>query len=160
MAINTWLNDLVKNANERLFNDAELERMIAHGDTVNNRLKGIEELERLEIELQKTLPEELKQRYPDRPLYSRRLVLDVLESLRHVGLAMLFDEPRLLHERWIAPMLQVVDLMDIQPGHVLDIYRAIQEKLDKKLTKTSRELIQPYLTANLEALAPPTLMPA
>lgn len=71
--INTWLTEIIHTANERLFNDEELARMLSYYSSVPTRLKLVEELERQEPSLTRALHKELQRRYPQRTLYTRRL---------------------------------------------------------------------------------------
>ncbi|MFO0798589.1 MAG: hypothetical protein U0804_14030 [Gemmataceae bacterium] len=111
-------------------------------------------MEQVEGELAGTLFTELKKKHPKVPLYTRRLVQDVLESLRPMVQAMLADEPRLFRHRWVAHLERVVDEMGLDPAELLEVYTLIQVRTAAKLSKHSRELLQPYFDELADALSP------
>ena len=152
--MNTWFTEIVKDANERAFNDQELERIMVYYGGMPARLRAAEEVEQLEGELANTLYGELKKKHPHRQLYTRRLVQDVLESLRPMAQAMLADEPKLFRQRWINHATQVVAELALDPVEIRDVYAAIQEKAEAKLAPHSRELFQPYFDELAAAFAP------
>ena len=156
--MNTWFSDIVKDTNERILSDQELERIMIYYGGMPARLRASEEVEQLEGELAGTLFGELKKKYPKRPLYGRRLVQDVLESLRTMAQAMLADEPKLFRLRWLNHMGRVVEELD--PSEIQDIYALIQDKAAAKLSAQSRELMQPYFDELAESLSPVTASPA
>ena len=152
--MNTWFTDIVRDANERAFSDPELERIMVYYGGLPARLRAAEEVEQLEGELAGTLFGELKKKHPKRTLYTRRLVQDVLESLRHMAQSMLADDPDLFRRRWTDHVEQVVAELALDPAELADVYDLIQEKAAGKLTAHSRELFQPYFDEMAEALSP------
>lgn len=151
--MNTWLTDILRTTNERLFSDADLARVTEYYSTVPSRLKLGQELEKLEAGLSRQLLAELTRLHPDRPLYSRRFAQDLVESLRHVNLAVLADEPRLLHDRWTAHLGDVLAGAGVDPGEVHDAYGSLRDLLKKQLTATAWEAFRPTFDDMLEALS-------
>ena len=98
--MNPWLITLVKDANERLLTEKEVERFIAFLDTLPARIKLSEDLEKFEPEILAALTKELPAAYPDRPGYSRLVIQDVVESLRHLFVSVFVDEPEFLKLRF------------------------------------------------------------
>ena len=141
--MNTWFTDIIRHANERLFTDAELTRIMEYYGTIPVRLKLGEELEKLEPELLKILKANLAERFPDRALYSKELLQDLVESLRHVNLAILLDDPKLLRERWTDHVTSVMADLGIERHEVHDAYASMRVMLEKKLTRTTWEIMQP-----------------
>ncbi len=158
--MNTWFSEIVKDTNERILSDQELERIMIYYGGMPARLRASEEVEQLEGELAGTLFGELKKKFPKRTLYGRRLVQDVLESLRTMAQAMLADEPKLFRLRWMNHMGRVVEELDLDPSEIQDIYALIQEKAAAKLSAHSRELMQPYFDELAESLTPAAVSPA
>lgn len=152
--MNTWFTDIVKDANERPFSDQELERVMVYYGGLPARLRAAEEVEQFEGELAGTLFVELKKKHPKRPLYTRRLILDVLESLRPMTQAMLADEPRLFRHRWVHHLARVVEELDLDPAEVWEVYAVIQERAAGRLSHHTRELLHPYFEELADALAP------
>lgn len=151
--MNTWLTDIVRTTNERLFSDADLARIGEYYATVPARLKLGQELERLEPGLTKPLHAELARRHPDRALYSRRFAQDLVESLRHVNLAVLADDPRVLYDRWTAHLTDLLAAAGVDPDEVRAAYAVLAELLKKQLTPTAWEAFQPAFNDMLEALS-------
>jgi hypothetical protein len=143
--MNTWLTEIIKDANERPYNDRELERILVYYAGMPTRLKVAEQIEQLEAELTNSLPAELKRRYPQRNLYTKRLVLDLLESLRHFTVALLAEEPRLFRERWLHHLARVLQELSIDPTEISDVYLIIAERLKAKVGVTNHDLLQPLL---------------
>ncbi|MGL6097529.1 MAG: hypothetical protein ACRC7O_17245 [Fimbriiglobus sp.] len=154
--MNTWFTDMVKDANERCFSDPELERIMVYYSGLPARLRASEEVEQLEGELAGTLFTELKKKHPKRALYTRRLVQDVLESLRPMTQAALADEPRLFRARWLDHTKRVVDELDLDPAELREIFEVIQERAAGRLSQHTRDLLRPYFDEVFEALAPAT----
>jgi hypothetical protein len=146
----------VKDANERCFSDPELERIMVYYSGLPARLRASEEVEQFEGELAGTLFTELKKKHPKRPLYSRRLIQDVVESLRPMTQAALADEPRLFRARWLDHMRRVVDELDLDPSELREVYEVIQDRAAGRLSQYTRDLLRPYFDEVLEALAPAT----
>ncbi|QJW97810.1 globin family protein [Frigoriglobus tundricola] len=152
--MNTWFTEIVRDANERALNDQELERITVYYGGLPARLRAAEEVEQLESELAGTLFGELKKKHPYRTLYTRRLVQDLLESLRHMVQAMLADEPRMFRHRWVNHLTRVVAELDLDPGEIQDVYALVLDRSAGKLANHSRELLQPYFDELADALTP------
>jgi hypothetical protein len=152
--LNTWFSEIVKDANERALNDQELERIMVYYSGLPARLRAAEEIEQLEGELAGTLYGELKKKYPSCQIYTRRLVQDILESLRPMVQAMLADEARLFRLRWIDHLERVVEEMQLDPAEIHEVYTILQERLSTKVSSHTRELLQPYFDELAEALSP------
>jgi len=153
--MNSWFTEMVFAANERLFREDELVRIEAYLQTVPNRLKLLEELEKNEETLIKQVYKDLQKRYPRRNLYTRRLVQDVVEGLRYVGRAILADDMRLLRSRWISHMARMVYNLRIDPTVFTDLYNVLAEHLQRTLTRELYQLIEPAIkeiTAALETI--------
>lgn len=150
--MNTWFTEIVKDANERTLSDGELERVMVYYGGMPARLRAAEEIEQLEGELAGTLYTELKKKHPLRSLYTRRFVLDVLESLRPMTQAMLADEPRLFRLRWVYHMSRVVDELGLDTEEVREVYEVILERASTRLSQHSRELLRPYFDEVIDAL--------
>jgi Phycobilisome protein len=150
--MNTWLTDITRKTNERLFADGDLTRMTEYFATVPARLKLGEELEKLEPTLTKALHAELARRHPDRPLYSRRFAQDLVEGLRHLNRAVLADEPRLLHARWTDHLVRVLAAVDIDSGEARDAYAVLRELLERQLTRSAWEVARPTFDDMTESL--------
>jgi len=141
--INTWLTEIIHTANERLFNDEELARILSYYSSVPTRLKLVEELERQEPSLTRALHKELQRRYPQRTLYTRRLAQDLVESLRYVARAVLADDLRLLRYRWIDHMRAALAACDVDPQWIADAYAVLRELLQRQLTRSVWEVLDP-----------------
>lgn len=151
--INTWFTDIIRTANERPFNEAELTRIMAYYDTMPSRLQLNEELERLEPTLIKPLHAELAKRFPGRELYSRRFVQDLVESLRWLNQAVLVDDLRLLRRRWTTHLLDVLEATDTDPQEVRDAYEVLGKMLQAQLPRSAWEVLEPAFNSVLDALA-------
>ena len=152
--MNTWFTDVVKDANERAFNDHELERIMVYYGGLPTRLRASEVIEQVERELASSLLGDLERKFPERSLYGRRLVRDLLESLRHLTHAMLADDPRLFQRRWLGHMTRTLAELDVDPTEIRDVYDLIRERLDARLGSQGRDLIRPYFDELAEALTP------
>ena len=150
----TWLTDIVREANERTFTDAELERMTVYLTGLPARLRAAEEVEQFEADLATTLYPELKKKHPTRVLYTRRFVQDVVESLRHLVHAALADEPVLFRRRWLGHLCRVIDELGLDPAEVREVYEAIRDRAAGRLTRSTRELVDPYFDELVDALTP------
>jgi hypothetical protein len=158
--MNTWLTEIITNANERTFNDREMERMLVYYNSLPARLRAAEEVEQLEVELTGTLHAELRKKHPRRTLYTKRVVQDLLEGLRHLAHAAVADEPRLFRRRWVAHLKRLVEDLPLDPGEVRDVYVTIAERLERKLSAASYECLQPFLEELLDALTGPQAVSA
>lgn len=150
--MNTWLTDIIRTTNEAIFSEADLTRMMAYYASMPSRLKLSEELERLEPTLTKVLHSDLVKRYPDRSLYSRRLVQDLVESLRYINRAVLADDLRILRHRWIDHLLDVAAATNIDLLHIRDAYLALRELLQRNLPRSAWEVLEPAYDELLDAL--------
>lgn len=139
----TWLTDITRTTNERLLSDADLTRISEYYSTVPARLRLGEELERLEPGLVKPLHAELAKRFPDRKLYTRRLAQDLIEGLRHLNLSVLADDPRLVKHRWTTHLSRAVVAQGADLAEVRDAYAVLREQLEKQLTRSAWEVLQP-----------------
>jgi hypothetical protein len=155
--MNTWLTDIMRKANERPFPEADVARMTAYYARLPARLKLGEELERAEAGLARRLHEELTKRYPDRQTYSRPLAQDLVESLRHVNLSVLADDPRLLRYRWTEHLARVLPELGVDPLEVRDAYLVLRELIEGRLTGSSWEVFRPAFDEMTDAL---TAVPA
>lgn len=155
--MNTWLMDIIRKANERPFSEADVARMTAYYAKLPARLKLSEELERLEGGLARRLHEELGKRYPGRQVYSRPLAQDLVESLRHVNMSILSDEPRLLRHRWTEHLARLLPELGVDPAEVRDAYFVLREMLEVRLTGSSWEVFRPAFDEMTDAL---TAVPA
>lgn len=149
---NTWFTDIVRTTNERPLGDSDLTRIMAYYGTVPARLRLSEELERLEGTLLKPLQAELGKRFPGRPLYTKRFVQDILESLRHVNRAVLADDLKLLRGPWVDHVVEVLAATETDPEEVLDVYTVLRELLVKQLPKSTLEVLEPAYDEMLDAL--------
>ena len=150
--MNTWLTDIIRKTNERPFSDADLARMMAYYAKLPARLKLAAELEKQEPGLAKKLHDELAKRFPDRPLYTRPLAADLVESLRHVALAALADDPTVLQRRWTDHLGRLLPALDVDPMEVRDAYLALRDLLEKKLTQTAWDAFHPTFDEMTDAL--------
>jgi hypothetical protein len=150
--INTWFTEIIFTANERLFNDEELARIQSYYTSVPTRLKLVEELEKHEQTLMRNLHKELQRRYPDRSIYTRRFAQDLVEGLRHLARAVLADDMRLLRHRWIDHMLAVVVTTNIDPQWFADAYAVLRELLQRQLTRSVWEVLDPAWNEIIDSL--------
>lgn len=141
----TWFTDIISQANERLLNDSEFERIFVYFDSLPSRLGAIEELERSEPDLRQSLLSEARTRYPDRTIYDKNLINDILGAIRFAAQAMLADEPRLIRERWVDHALQVCTILDVPPAYVGDLLTLAKGRLERVLSKESMATFSPYL---------------
>jgi hypothetical protein len=155
--MNTWLTDIIRKANERPYTEADVARMMAYYSRLPSRLKLSEELERQEAGLARKLHDELAKRYPDRPLYTRPFAQDLVESLRHVNLSLLADEPKLLRYRWTEHLAKLVPALGVDPMDVRDAYLTLRDVLETRLTGASWDVFRPAFDEMLDAL---TAIPA
>ncbi|CAN5350883.1 hypothetical protein BH11PLA2_BH11PLA2_31450 [soil metagenome] len=158
--MNTWFTDIVRTTNERLFSESDLTRIMTYYSTVPARLKLSEELERLEPTLLKPLHAELLKRFPGRTLYSRRLVQDLVESLRHLNRSVLTDDLKLLRRPWVDHVLEVVDATGVDATEITDAYGVMREMLKKQLPKSAWEVLEPAYEDMLDALTRGTALAA
>jgi hypothetical protein len=152
--MSTWFLEIMKNANERMFSDFELERIMLYYNRLPARLRAAESVERVEGELISKLVAELKERFPERTLYTPRFVQDVVESLRHMVLSLLADEPRLFRTRWLNHLTTVVRTLELDPRDVRDVYELMRELLSTRLSAQAEDLLQPYFEEVADALSP------
>ncbi len=149
---NTWLTDIIHSTNERMFSESDLTRMMAYYSTVRSRLRLCEEMERIEPTLVKPLHAELVKRYPARPLYNRRLIQDLVESLRYLTRAVLADDLKLLRQRWVDHLIDVMDTTGLDPQEVRDAYVVLRELLERQLPRSAWEVLEPTFVDMLDAL--------
>jgi hypothetical protein len=157
---NTWFTDLVRAANERPLGESDLTRIAAYYATAPARLRLSEELERLEPGLVKPLHAELVRRYPDRPLYARRLVQDLVEGLRHLNRAVLADDLRLVRRKWVDHLIDAAAATDTDPAHICDAYAVLGELLERQLPRSAWEVLRPAFADMLDALTRGPAVPA
>lgn len=150
--LNTWLTDVIRSTNERLFSESDLTRIAAYHATVPARLRLSEELERLEPTLVKPLHAELLKRFPGRTLYTRRLVQDLVEGLRHVNRAVLADDLRLLRRRWVDHLVEATSATGTDPDEVRDACVVLRELLERQLPRSAWEVLEPAYADMLDAL--------
>ncbi|MDW8244630.1 MAG: hypothetical protein RMJ88_15595 [Thermogemmata sp.] len=150
--MNTWFTEIIRNANESIFSESDLTRIMAYYASMPARLKLSEELEKLEPSLTRKLHNELSNRYPGRRLYSRRLVQDIVESLRHINRAILADDMRLLRYRWIDHLLEVGAALNLDMQEIRDAYVVLGEILQAKLPRSAWALLEPVLAEINDAL--------
>lgn len=158
--MNTWFTDIVRSANERVFSEADLTRITAYYATVPARLKLSEELERLEPNLVKPLHAELVKRFPGRALYSRRVVQDLVESLRYLNRAVLADDLRLLRRRWVDHLMDTCAATSVDVREVLDAYAVLREQLERQLPRSAWEVLEPAYADMLDTLTRGPAVPA
>jgi hypothetical protein len=149
---NTWFTDIVRTTNEKPFTDGDLARIMAYYGTVPQRLKLTEELERLESTLLKPLQAELAKRFPGRALYTKRLVQDILESLRHLARAVLADDLKLLRKPWVDHVVEVLSATETDAQEVIDVLGVLREMLVKQLSRSAWEMLEPAYDDMLDAL--------
>jgi hypothetical protein len=150
--LNTWLTDIVRSTNERIFSESDLTRIMAYYATVPSRLRLCEELERIEPTLVKPMHAELLKRYPGRALYTRRLVQDLVESLRYLNRAVLADDLKLLRRRWVDHLIEVTDATGTDPQEIRDAYVVLRELLERQLPRSAWEALEPAFADMLDAL--------
>ncbi|MBA4189427.1 MAG: hypothetical protein C0467_15665 [Planctomycetaceae bacterium] len=151
--MNTWLTDIIRRTNERAFSETDLARIMAYYARLPIRLKLGEELEKQEPTLARKLHEELARRFPDRPLYTRPLAQDLVESLRHVNLAVLADDTKLLKLRWTDHLARLLPALGVEPLEVRDAYLVLRELLETRLTGSAWEAFRPAFDEMTEALS-------
>jgi hypothetical protein len=142
----TWFTELISQANERLLNDSEFERIFVYFDSLPNRLGAIEELERCEGDLRQSLLSEVRTRYPDRTIYDKTFINDIVSAIRLAAQAMLADEPRLVRERWVDHALLVCSTLDVPLAYVGDVFTLARGRLERSLSKEAMATFSPYLT--------------
>ena len=150
--MNTWLTDIIRRTNERPFAEADLARIMAYYARVPARLKLGDELARLEPNLARKLHDELAQQYPDRAVYTRPLAQDLVESLRHVNLSVLADDPCLLRQRWTDHLGRLLPALGVNPADVRDAYLVLRQVVEARLTASSWELFRPAFDDMTDAL--------
>ncbi len=151
--MNTWFTDIVRNANERLFNETELNRIMVYYTSMPTRLRLCEELEKLEPTLVKPLHAALLKKYPGHTLYSRRFVQDLVESLRYLNRAAMADDMKLLRRRWTDHLIEATTATGIDPQEVLNAYVVMREMLEKQLPRSTWEALEPYYSDLTDALS-------
>lgn len=150
----TWFTEIISQANERLLSNSEFERIFVYYDSLPNRLGAIEELERSEAELRQTLLAEARARYPDRSIYDKHFVNDVVGAIRLAAQAMLADEPRLICERWVDHALQVCAALEVSPAHVGDVFTLARARLERTLSKEAMATFSPFWTELTKRFGP------
>jgi hypothetical protein len=150
--LNTWLTDIIRTTNESIFSDADLSRIMAYYASMPSRLKLCEELERLEPTLVKSLHGDLVKRYPNRPLYSRRFVQDLIESLRIINRAVLTDDLRLLRYRWIDHLQDLAAATNLDLQEVREAYLVLRDLLHRTLPRSAWSVLEPAYEELLDAL--------
>jgi hypothetical protein len=150
--MNTWLTDIIRKTNERPFSEADVARITAYYAKLPARLRLCEELERLESGLARRLHEELGKRHPERLVYSRPLAQDLVESLRHLNLSILADDPRLLRYRWTEHLTRLLPELGVDPAEIRDAYLILREILESRLTGSSWEVFRPAFDEMTDAL--------
>lgn len=158
--MNTWFTDIVRSTNERIFSESDLTRIMTYYGSMPARLKLSEELERIEPTLTKPLHAELLKRYPNRSLYTRRLVQDLVESLRVLNQAVLADDLKLLRARWINHLLDIVSALELDAREIRDAYVVLQEMLERQLPRSAWEMLEPAYAEMLDALTRGPALPA
>lgn len=141
----TWFTELFSQANERLLTESELERLFVYFDSFPHRLGAIEELERIENDLRTSLLSGVRSRYPDRALYDKHLVNDIVGAIRVAAQAMLADEPQLIRDRWVDHALQICATLDVPRHYVGDLLTEVRSRLERDLSKDSMDVLSPYL---------------
>jgi len=149
--MNTWFTEIVRDANERLFSPAELDRIMAYYSSMPARLKAAEEIEVIDADFNRNLLVEMRKKFPNRELYSKRVILDLLDGLRVLAQALLMDEPQFLRDRWIFHLIRVIEESGIDPDHVRDVYVEMGNVLNHRLSASSRELMGPLLQELIES---------
>lgn len=150
--MNTWFTDIVRTTNERVFSETDLTRIMAYYATMPARLKLSEELERFETASLKPLHAELVKRFPGRTIYSRRLAQDLLESLRYLNRAILLDDLKILRRQWIDHLVTVTLTTGTDPQVLLDAYGVLREMLERQLSRSAWELLEPAFAEILDGL--------
>lgn len=148
----TWFTDIVRTANERLFDDDELNRFSVYFASMPARLKLAEELEKLEPTLAKALHKELSKQYPERALYTRRVTQDLVEGLRHVYASVFADDFGPMRRRWIDHLLQLAPATGIELSHLHDAYISLRDLLKKHLSRSTWEMLSPTYDELLDAM--------
>lgn len=149
--MNTWLTHLVRDANERAFDDRELDRLTAYTDSLPARLDVSDELRQLEGELVASMPAEMRKKFPERTMYTKRVVQDLLEALRHLSHAVLCDEPELFRRRWVDHLCKVISEARLDPTTIRDFYQVVQERAELALSLRGRELVRPILDSLMQS---------
>lgn len=153
---NTWLEDLIRETNERFFNDDELDRLTAYYSSLPERIQASGELERLEARLAESFPTEVI--FSMSPGGSRRLALDFLECLRPLALSVLADDPILFRRRWLDQLPRLIEATKISVDEVARCCQRLREHLAGALSPHSGMLIFPLfaeLTHRVEQLDAP-----
>jgi hypothetical protein len=158
--MNPWLINLVKDVNERMMSDQEAERVIAYFDSLPQRVRLGEELERMESELVARTLKEMTADYPERG-YTRGIVQDLVESLRHLFVASFVDEPSVLTVRWTDHLESLIADGSLERDWVGPVYRSIDKQIRKQLRGTlldlydplMEQLMSPFVTVEAEAVA-------
>jgi hypothetical protein len=148
----TWFTDIVRTANERMFDDDELNRFAVYYASMPARLKLAEELEKLEAMLSKTLHKELTKQYPERSLYTKRAVQDLVEGLRHVYTSVFADDVGPMRRRWIDHLLQAAQALQLDLVHIHDAYLMLRDLLKKHLSRSTWDVLAPTYEELLDDL--------
>lgn len=156
--MNTWLTDIIRRTNEKVYSETDLTRIMAYYARVPVRLRLGEELAKLEPTLGRKLHDELVRQYPDRSLYTRPFAQDLVEGLRHANLAVLADEPKLLRARWTDHLARLIPSLGVDPLEVRDAYQVLRGILETRLTASTWDVLRPVYDDMTETLsAIPTL---
>lgn len=150
--MNTWFTEMISNSNEAIFCDADLTRFMNYFASMPARLKLNDELQALESSLGKLLSNELSKRFPNRALYSKRFVQDIIESLRYVNRAVLADDVRILRYRWLDHVLDVAAAMNIDVQEIRDAYLVLRDLLKKSLPRSAWDALEPFYEEILDSL--------
>lgn len=151
--MNTWLTDIIRRTNERAFSESDLTRIMAYYARIPVRLKLGDELAKQESALGRKLHEELAHRFPDRSIYTRPFAQDLIESLRHVNLAVIADEPKLLRARWTDHLCRALPALGVDAPEVRDAYLVLRELLETRLTASAWDALRPTFDEMTETLS-------
>ncbi|MEZ6140607.1 MAG: hypothetical protein R3B84_08555 [Zavarzinella sp.] len=151
--MNTWMMEIVKDSNERIFADADLQQMMSYYQTLPNRLRLIDEMERAESNLPASIWKKIQGN--TEAWVTKDTVKDLVISLRHLGLTILANDRGIVQHRWIGHLNRTLELHQLSKSVIIDIYRLIEEEVSQNLTENLRDLFHDAMSDMIDQLTKP-----
>ncbi len=156
--MNTELNRLMLQAEDRFLEDAELQQWQDQIDALATRLDTYESLRELETSLFESIVQHLFEATPHQSGDTLRpVIMQWISIYRYASMAMLLGDPDFLKYRlleWLGPVMQVHRTPQSTPDPAI-FYQLMQKEL-KSLIRSQYSELEPYLQLAVDFLMVPS----
>lgn len=155
--LNTRLSKVFRDSDNRYLNAEERGLLASYAESVPERLRTAELVEKVEQEVCKTMVDEMRRKYPRFETHHEnawgKAFRDVQLTIRNGVHAMLLDDVKMLEDKLLVWFRTILASFDFTPQFNRDCYTIVRDAFRRRLPAESYSLMEPYLQRCIDVMS-------